>query len=76
MKNEAELTATFRLLATVKTWMDDTVAPDGYNIGWNCGTTGGQEVFHAHMHVIPRFRQEPLAGKGIRRLLKSDANSW
>jgi diadenosine tetraphosphate (Ap4A) HIT family hydrolase len=74
--SEAEITATFRLLAVVKKWMDESFSPDGYNIGWNCGRTGGQEVFHAHMHVIPRFRQEPLAGKGIRTLLKSDANKW
>lgn len=74
--SEAEITATFRLLSVVKKCMDESFAPDGYNIGWNCGTTGGQEVFHAHMHVIPRFRQEPLAGKGIRTLLKSDANRW
>jgi histidine triad (HIT) family protein len=74
--SEAEITATFRLLSVVKKWMDDIFAPDGYNIGWNCGTAGGQEVFHAHMHAIPRFRQEPLAGKGIRTLLKSDATKW
>ena len=74
--SEAEITATFRLLAVVKNWMDANFAPDGYNIGWNCGQIGGQELFHAHMHVIPRFRQEPLAGQGIRTLLKSDANKW
>jgi len=73
---ESEITATFRLLAVVKQWMDTSFAPDGYNIGWNCGKIGGQELFHAHMHVIPRFRQEPLAGKGIRTWLKSDANKW
>jgi diadenosine tetraphosphate (Ap4A) HIT family hydrolase len=56
--------------------MDERLAPDGYNIGWNCGRVGGQDLFHAHMHVIPRFRQEPFAGKGIRALLKSDANRW
>jgi histidine triad (HIT) family protein len=72
----AEIAATFDLLARVKEWMDRQFAPDGYNIGWNCGRVGGQEVFHAHMHVIPRFRQEPLAGQGIRSLLKSAANSW
>jgi histidine triad (HIT) family protein len=60
--SEAEITATFRLLSVVKKWMDESF--------------GGQEVFHAHMHVIPRFRQEPLGGKGIRTLLKSDANRW
>lgn len=73
---EAEIVATFQLLSRVKAWMDREFAPGGYNIGWNCGTVGGQEVFHAHMHVIPRFEQEPLAGKGIRYFLKSDANRW
>lgn len=73
---EAEILATFKLLAIVKKWMDENFGPDGYNVGWNCGKVGGQEVFHSHMHVIPRFRQEPLAGAGIRTLLKSDANKW
>jgi histidine triad (HIT) family protein len=73
---EAEIAATFALLSRVKAWMDREFTPDGYNVGWNCGRVGGQDVFHAHMHVIPRFRQEPLAGKGIRALLKSDANRW
>jgi histidine triad (HIT) family protein len=73
---EAEIVATFRLLNVVKDWMEEQFQPAGYNIGWNCGATGGQEIFHAHMHVIPRFRQEPLAGQGIRALLKSDANRW
>ena len=73
---EPEVIATFRLLAQVKRWMDETFQPAGYNIGWNSGATAGQEVFHAHMHVIPRFDQEPLAGHGIRTLLKSDRNRW
>jgi histidine triad (HIT) family protein len=73
---EAEIIATFKLLLDVKRWMNDNFSPDGYNVGWNCGKVGGQEVLHAHMHVIPRFQQEPLAGAGIRTLLKSDANKW
>ena len=73
---EAEIVATFELLHDVKRWMDGTFAPDGYNVGWNCEAVGGQTLLHAHMHVIPRFRQEPLAGQGIRALLKSDANRW
>jgi len=74
--SEQEIVATFRLLSIVRHWMDENFSPDGYNVGWNCGKVGGQEVLHAHMHVIPRFRQEPLAGAGIRTLLKSDANKW
>ena len=73
---EPEIVATFELLRTVKRWMDQAFAPDGYNVGWNCEAAGGQTLLHAHMHVIPRFRQEPLAGQGIRALLKSDANRW
>jgi histidine triad (HIT) family protein len=73
---EAEILATFRLLARVRAWMDATHAPDGYNVGWNCYPVGGQSLMHAHLHVIPRFRQEPLAGQGIRALLKSAANRW
>ncbi len=71
-----EIAATFKLLAIVKRWMDARFQPAGYNIGWNCGAVAGQEVFHAHMHVMPRFSQEPLAGKGIRSWLKSDENMW
>lgn len=69
-----EWKATFSLLIQVKALLDQRYAPDGYNIGWNCGRVGGQEVFHAHLHVIPRYKDEPLAGKGIRYWLKQDSN--
>jgi diadenosine tetraphosphate (Ap4A) HIT family hydrolase len=72
----AEIAATFVLLKHVKTWMDEQYHPDGYNVGWNCGAVGGQIAMHAHMHVIPRFRQEPYAGRGIRYWLKQPANRW
>ena len=71
-----EVAATFRMLAQAKAWLDAEHQPDGYNVGWNSGAVAGQEVFHAHLHVIPRFAQEPFAGQGIRAHLKSDANRW
>src|SRR5688572_15940254 len=52
---EAEWNATYSLLQQVKSLLDEQYAPDGYNVGWNCGRVGGQEVFHAHLHVIPRY---------------------
>ena len=64
----------YHLLHQVKTLIDKEYHPQGYNIGWNCGKTGGQEVFHVHMHIIPRFDNEPYAGRGIRYWLKQDAN--
>jgi diadenosine tetraphosphate (Ap4A) HIT family hydrolase len=54
--------------------LDQKFRPDGYNLGWNCGIVGGQEVFHAHLHIIPRFKDEPYAGRGIRYWLKQESN--
>lgn len=71
-----EIAATFALLHRVRVWMDEHYHPDGYNVGWNCGEVGGQIAMHAHMHVIPRFRQEPYAGRGIRYWLKQPDNRW
>jgi diadenosine tetraphosphate (Ap4A) HIT family hydrolase len=65
-----ESAATQVLLRDVKAWMEATYQPDGYTVGWNCGVVGGQEIMHAHLHVIPRFADEPYAGRGIRYLLK------
>lgn len=31
---------------------------DGVNIGMNCGAAAGQEVFHTHVHVIPRYTDD------------------
>jgi diadenosine tetraphosphate (Ap4A) HIT family hydrolase len=69
-----EWEATFILLHEVKVLLTQTHSPQGYNIGWNCGQVGGQEIPHAHLHIIPRFIDEPLAGKGIRYWLKQEEN--
>jgi len=31
---------------------------DGINIGMNIGKAAGQVIFHAHVHVIPRFEND------------------
>lgn len=69
-----EWQATYELLHRVKSMLDSTLTPQGYTLGWNVGLAGGQEVFHAHFHVIPRFVDEPFAGRGLRWWLKQDAN--
>jgi lincosamide and streptogramin A transport system ATP-binding/permease protein len=43
------------LLHEVKAYLDNKYKPQGYNVGWN---VGGQEIFHAHLHVIPRYESE------------------
>ena len=69
-----EWAATYDLLQAVKALLNEQYSPQGYNVGWNCGRVGGQEVFHAHLHVIPRYADEPFAGRGIRYWLKRDVN--
>jgi diadenosine tetraphosphate (Ap4A) HIT family hydrolase len=71
---EEEWSATFSLLKEVKTILDEKFSPEGYNIGWNCHAVGGQHIMHTHLHVIPRYKDEPYAGKGIRHWLKSTEN--
>ena len=70
----AEWHAIYEMLHQVKILLDQTYQPNGYNLGWNCGAVGGQHVFHAHMHIIPRYKDEPLAGKGIRYWLSQEHN--
>lgn len=72
--SEDEWNATFELLQEVKVYLDSKYKPQGYNIGWNVGNIGGQEIFHAHLHVIPRYEDEPMSGKGIRYWLKQPQN--
>lgn len=69
-----ELMATFSLLEIVRKHLDATVRPDGYNVGWNCFGMASQVIPHAHLHVIPRFHDEPKAGQGIRYHLKQPDN--
>ncbi|UZJ78152.1 HIT family protein [Fictibacillus sp. KU28468] len=71
---QEEWNDTYSLLAFANAYLDRTLKPDGYNIGWNSGEIGGQHILHAHLHVIPRFSDEPYAGRGIRSWLKSPFN--
>ncbi len=38
--------------------IDDTFTPDGYNIGVNIGSVAGQTINHAHVHLIPRYKDD------------------
>ncbi len=69
-----EWRATYDLLVAAKQVVAERWRPDGYTVGWNVGAAAGQEIFHAHLHVIPRFDDEPQAGRGIRWTIKQTSN--
>lgn len=35
--------------------LQERLAPDGFNVGWNQQTAGGQVVPHLHVHIMPRY---------------------
>jgi diadenosine tetraphosphate (Ap4A) HIT family hydrolase len=41
------------------------LSPDGFTVGWNVGEVAGQEIMHAHLHVIARFAGRAGAGRGV-----------
>ena len=70
-----EWAATHELLLEAKAAQDERLAPDGYTLIWNCFPAAGDEQeTHAHLHVIPRFDDEPLADRGGRSAIKVPEN--
>jgi histidine triad (HIT) family protein len=40
--------------------MDEALEPDGFNILNSCRPAAWQTIFHFHLHVIPRYEDDPL----------------
>jgi histidine triad (HIT) family protein len=69
-----EWQATHRLLRRLSEQLAASLRPDGWNVGWNVLPVGGQSVPHAHCHLIPRYADEPYAGRGLRWWFKRPEN--
>ena len=46
------------LAKKIVTALTGTLHPDGYNIVQNNGAAAGQTVFHFHIHLIPRYKDD------------------
>ena len=44
----------------VITEMTEVLGCEGYNVLQNNGTAAGQTVFHFHMHLIPRYKEDDV----------------
>lgn len=52
--------------------LDNTYCPDGYNIGFNYKEAAGQTIFHLHIHIIPRYKNDVSNPQGgIRNVLSN-----
>lgn len=69
-----EWAATRALLHEARAYLEERYRPDGYTVGWNAGPVAGQTIPHAHLHVIPRYADEPYAGRGLRHWIKQPEN--
>lgn len=74
--NDTEQVAIVSLLNAAKRIIQAKHSPDGYNIGANIGSAGGQTRMHVHVHLIPRYIGDvPEPKGGIRCVLAKRGNN-
>ncbi len=59
------IAALFQEVKLVQRGLLESLRPIAFNVGWNHGAAAGQEVFHLHVHVIPRYA---AGGRGVQAL--------
>jgi len=57
---EQDLTATILASQRLAKRMKDGLAADGIDLINACGAAAWQTVFHFHIHVVPRYEDDPL----------------
>jgi len=70
-----ELAACIELVVAEQRALAAELKPDGYNVGVNVGSAGGQSIRHVHIHLIPRYAGDhPRPQGGVRQILPSRAD--
>jgi histidine triad (HIT) family protein len=57
---EEDLTATVLAAQRLAKRVKDVLNADGINLINSCGAAAWQTVFHFHIHVVPRYDDDPL----------------
>jgi diadenosine tetraphosphate (Ap4A) HIT family hydrolase len=72
---EDEYADAFALVREVRNVLETLYKPDGFNVGVNSGEAAGQSVWHAHIHVIPRYAADvPNPRGGVRNIIPGKGN--
>jgi histidine triad (HIT) family protein len=58
--DQEDLLATVRAAQRLAERMREILEPDGINVLNSAGRAAWQSVFHFHLHVIPRYDDDPL----------------
>ena len=73
--SDEEYSACYALVRELRPILEQRFRPDGFNVGVNCGEAAGQSVWHAHIHVIPRFKGDtPFPKGGVRHVIPLKGN--
>jgi len=56
----------------VMSLLQEKLNPDGFNVGWNHNTAGGQVVPHLHVHVMPRWNGD--GGGSMHSIVKNPSD--
>lgn len=59
-----EQTACWIVANKVKLILQDKFHPDGFNVGINVNEAAGQTIWHSHIHVIPRYKDDVTNPRG------------
>lgn len=72
-----EWTDLYEIIKAVKQKIEEKYQPDGYNVGFNVGTAGGQSQKHIHLHVIPRYLGDVDSPRGgVRNVIPDKADYY
>jgi histidine triad (HIT) family protein len=58
--SDEDLNATMASARRIAARMQEALSPDGFNVLNNVGRAAWQSIFHFHVHVIPRYHDDPL----------------
>ncbi len=67
-----EVGALFQAAALVAEKVQQAVGAQGFNLGVNNGRAAGQEIFHVHIHVIPRYVND--GGRNMKGIVRTQVS--